>query len=59
MSLENAEAAFAHASRQDPEDALYVLFEGLGELCDEIRDLRQQVAQLRAGLDAGAPPAGQ
>lgn len=55
MSLESARATFAHAAKQDVDDALYVLWEGLEELCDEIEDLRKRVAEL--GARDGATPA--
>jgi hypothetical protein len=53
MTIERAEQAFAHARMQDPEDALYVLFEGLDELTAglraEIADLKRQIDELKAG----------
>ena len=51
MSIDAAEAAFAHARTQDTEDALYVLFEGLDELVEGLREeigqLRKEVAELK------------
>jgi len=48
MSLEDAEAAFTHAARQDIQDAVAVMLEGLAELVDEVRSLRAELDELKS-----------